>query len=268
MLTVSNIAWQEGADPTFLRMVADAGFHGVDLAPTKIWPGWQIPADHGAGFRRTLDDFGLSAVGMQSLFFGAGPLNLFADCEQSWAAFLSHMDILAGVAGATGVARMVFGAPANRDPGNLSEDQAWNVALDRLRVIGDRFTPLGIQICMEPVPAAIGGKFLRSTLETMKFVRQVDHPSVRLTLDTAVLFYEAADIQRTIFECAELIGHVHASEPELGDFDHPVVNHQAVSDALKEVAYTGAVAIEMAAKPALEPKNLARALEYVGSVYA
>lgn len=268
MLTVSNIAWYDGADPTFFRMVANAGFDGIDLAPTKIWPGWNIPADHGASFRRTLSDFGLTAIGMQSLFFEAGRLNLFADSVQSWSAFLSHIDALASIASATGAARMVFGAPANRNPGNFSDDQAWTVALERLRIIGDRLAPLGIQLCMEPAPASIGGKFLCSTDETIEFIRQVDHPSVRLTLDTAVLFYESADIQRTIIECAELIGHVHASEPALGNFDQPLVDHKAVSNALKEVAYKGAIAIEMAAKPSLEHQNLARALDYVGSVYA
>jgi sugar phosphate isomerase/epimerase len=121
---------------------------------------------------------------------------------------------------------------------------------------------------MEPVPASIGGKFLCSTEEAIRFIRQVDHPSVRLTLDTAVLYHESADIQRTIIESAELIGHVHASEPSLGDFDRPLVDHKAVSNTLKEVAYTGAIAIEMAAKSAREQQNLARALDYVGSVYA
>lgn len=268
MLTVSNIAWHDGADPDFLRMVADAGFDGIDLAPTKVWPGWQLPSDHGAGFRHTLDEFGLAAVGMQSLFFGAGPLNLFAEGEPAWQAFVSHMDTLAGIAGATGVTRVVFGAPANRDPGELSDSEAWQLASDRLRMIGDRFASHRIQLCMEPVPAAIGGKFLRSTAETTAFLRQVDHPAIRLNLDTAVLLHEAADIPHTIDDCADLIGHVHASEPALGNFEQPMVDHQSVRDALRGIGYTGAVAIEMAAKPAQEASNLARALDYVGSIYA
>ena len=121
---------------------------------------------------------------------------------------------------------------------------------------------------MEPVPAAIGGKFLRSTAETTAFLRQVDHPAIRLNLDTAVLLHEAADIPHTIDDCADLIGHVHASEPALGNFEQPMVDHQSVRDALRGIGYTGAVAIEMAAKPAQEASNLARALDYVGSIYA
>ena len=268
MLTVSNIAWRDGADSAFLLMVANAGFDGIDVAPTKVWPEWQIPEDLGESFRFKLESYGLSAVGMQSLFFGAGPLNLFAQDIQDVQAFMSHMKRLAAIAKTTGVSRVVFGAPANRDPGNLEKDIAWQLAGDRLCAIGDYYESCGIQLCMEPVPAALGGKFLRSTEETVAFLNTINHKAVRLNLDTAVLFSEAADITRTIAECAELIGHVHASEPGLGSFGEPQVDHATVSDALRSIGYSGAVAIEMAARPSFESSNLSRALDYVGSIYA
>lgn len=268
MLTVSNIAWRDGADSTFLLMVANAGFDGIDLAPTKIWADWKIPEDLGEKFRLRLESYGLAAVGMQSLFFGAGPLNLFAQDTQDLQAFMSHMKRLAAIAKTTGVSRVIFGAPANRDPGNLEKDIAWQLAVDRLSDIGDFYESCGIQLCMEPVPAAIGGKFLRSTAETVSFLNTINHNAVRLNLDTAVLLYEAADITQTIAESANLIGHVHASEPALGNFDQPQVDHATVSAALRSIGYTGAVAIEMAARPGLESSNLSRALDYVGSTYA
>jgi D-psicose/D-tagatose/L-ribulose 3-epimerase len=268
MLTVSNIAWHDGADPAFLSIVAAAGFGGIDLAPTKVWSDWQLPPDHGADFRRALAERGLATVGMQSLFFGMGSLNLFAIDPLDWQAFINHMETLAAIANATGATRVVFGAPVNRDPGNLDDQEAWELASKRLRDIGDRYAACGIQLCMEPVPVAIGGKFLRTTTETAKFLELVGHPAVRLNLDTAVLQQEAADIPRTIDACAGLIGHVHASEPKLGNFDNPLADHVAVSRGLRDIGYQGAVAIEMAAKPGLEAQNLKRALDYVGAIYA
>jgi len=268
VLTVSNIAWCDGADPDFLCKVAEAGFDGIDLAPTKVWPGWQLPGDLGGGFRANLEAFGLGVVGMQSLFFGAGPLNLFAEGKEEWRAFVSHMDTLYGIAAATGASKLVFGAPANRDPGVMWECAAWNLACERLRYIGDRFSGRGVSLCLEPVPEAMNGKFLRSTKETVEFLRQVDHPGIRLNLDTAVLFHEAVDITSTVEYCGDLIAHVHASEPALGDFSKPLVDHLAVRKALQGAGYAGAIAIEMAAKPGYEAINLARALDYVGAVYA
>lgn len=267
MLTVSNIAWHDGSDPVFLEKVADAGFDGIDIAPTKIWPGWQLPDDRGAGFRGQLGQYGLCAVGMQSLFFGAGQLNLFLQEDDGWQAFLSHMERLAEIATATGATRIVFGAPASRDPHSLDTDTAWQIACERLRLVGDLYQGRNIVLCMEPVPSAIGGRFLCSTMETADFLRAVNHASVKLNLDTAVLLHENADISETITQCADLVGHVHASEPALGNFEYPRVDHTAVSAALRKVGYKGAIAIEMAAMPGLEESNLGRALDYVKAIY-
>jgi D-psicose/D-tagatose/L-ribulose 3-epimerase len=267
MLTVSNIAWHDGNDPAFLKMVAGAGFDGIDLAPSKIWPGWQLPEDRGIEFRNCLNSYGLSVVGMQSLFFGAGPLNLFSKDTENWEAFLLHTKTLAAIAVATGATRIVFGAPANRDPGDMNDELAWELACERLRVVGDLFARNDIQLCLEPVPEKIGGKFLKSTSETADFLRKINHSSIKLNLDTAVLLHEKADIQKTIEEYAALIGHVHASEPSLGNFDQPEADHVAVRSALQSIGYEGTVAIEMAAKPGFEASNLTRALNYIKSIY-
>lgn len=267
MLTVSNIAWDDGSDPAFLESVADAGFDGIDIAPTKIWPGWQLPDDCGASFRGQLDQYGLCAIGMQSLFFGAGTLNLFSQVDDDWQAFFSHMGKLAEIATATGATRIVFGAPASRDPHGLDADTAWQIACERLRLVGDLYQNRSIALCMEPVPSAIGGRFLCSTMETADFLRAVNHSSVKLNLDTAVLLHENADILETITQCADIVGHVHASEPALGNFEHPRVDHAAVSAALRKVGYNGAIAIEMAAAPGVEESNLVRALDYVKAIY-
>ena len=267
MLTVSNIAWHDGADPAFFDMVAAAGFDGIDLAPTKVWPGWQLPEDSGVEFRRRLENYGLSVVGMQSLFFGAGPLNLFTRHAEDWHAFFSHMNTLADIATGTGATRIVFGAPANRDPGDMNDKSAWELACERLEAVGDLYKIRGIQLCLEPVPETIGGKFLTSTLETADFVRKIDHPSIRLNLDTAVLLFEKANISKTIEQCAALIGHVHASEPSLGNFDQPKVDHGAVASALKGIGYEGTIAIEMTAKAGYEASNLTVALDYIKKIY-
>jgi sugar phosphate isomerase/epimerase len=44
---------------------------------------------------------------------------------------------------------------------------------------------------------------------------------------------------------ADIIGSVHISEPNLGDFSSPWDGHSAVALALKEAGYTGVLSIEM-----------------------
>lgn len=267
MLSVSNIAWDDGADPVFLEMISCAGFTGLDFAPTKIWQGWQLPDDYGGQFRKTLEGFGLSAIGMQSLFFDAGRLNLFTNERNEWNKFLAHIEKLACIANATGVTRLVFGAPGNRIPISTSVTQTWEIAGSRLYAVADFLFSRGLTLCLEPVPQQSGGQFLQTTDETISFLREVNHPGLMLNLDTAVLHCEAADIQRVVYACADLIGHVHVSEPQLMNFANPLVNHQTVANALKSIDYAGCVAIEMSAEKGREAINLSQALEYVKSAY-
>lgn len=267
MLTVSNIAWNDGADLEFIRMISQFEFDGLDIAPTKIWPNWNIPSDNGLEFRSVLDSFGLSVIGMQSLFFGAGPLNLFCTENSEWQAFINHFHRLSLIAKATGATRLVFGAPSNRDPRGLEGTQLQELALTRLEIIGDIMLQEGLILCMEPVPCSAGGKFLCTTEEAARFLSILNHPGILLNLDSAVLFIEKADINSTIKQYSHLIAHAHASEPALGNFNEPQVNHMMVSAALKEANYSGAIAIEMNANPNRQRENLIQAMNFVKAVY-
>jgi D-psicose/D-tagatose/L-ribulose 3-epimerase len=267
MLTVSNISWHDGGDPNFLNLVARAQFDGIDIAPTKIWPNWNVPADKGESFRRQLEDRGLLAVGMQSLFFGVGPLNLFCKGQLEWLKFLDHVNRLISIANATGAKCLVFGAPTNRDPLDLTDQGVEELALERLSQVGDSMVRAGLILCLEPVPRILGGKFLCTTDETANFLTILNHSGVQLNVDSAVLFHDNVDIRSTILRYAPLIAHVHVSEPGLSNFSHPSVNHALISATLREIGYSGAIAIEMNAKSGAEFANLVQATEFVKSVY-
>lgn len=267
-LSVSNIAWDRGDDPAFLALVSGAGFHHVDVAPTKIWPDWMPPPGATERFAAELAQSGLSACGMQSIFFGTANLNIFAADEAEWQRCRSHLRRVAGIARAIGATRVVFGAPGNRDPGSMAPGPVTEMACARLRELGADFLAADAVLCMEPVPADAGGRFLRTTTETAAMVRMVDHPGIGLNLDSAFLTGEGADIPRVIESCADVIAHAHASEPGLGNFAAPAVDHRAVAAALRAIGYAGCVAIEMRAVSGQEESNLRRALAVVGDAYA
>ncbi|MBK8160545.1 MAG: sugar phosphate isomerase/epimerase [Rhodospirillaceae bacterium] len=266
LLSVSNIAWTQGDDPALLNLLRANGYAGLDVAPTKIWPDWQADSAATARFARQVTDAGLRTIGMQSIFFGTTSLNIFADGER-WLATKRHLRRVAGIAKNIGATRIVFGAPANRDPGNLAAAAAAEIALRRLRRLGGIFADAGTRLCLEPVPADAGGRFLLTTLETATFVRLVDHPGICLNLDSAFLAGEGEPIERTIQSCADVIGHAHASEPALGTFAPSRVDHRAMGVALRKIGYTGAVAIEMRAITGAEERNLRDAMKVVSACY-
>ncbi|MBY0510659.1 MAG: sugar phosphate isomerase/epimerase [Rhodospirillaceae bacterium] len=270
-LSVSQIAWDSGRDPAFFGLLAAADFHGIDIAPTKIWSDWVVSDASLTDYKHTLGAHGMTGVGMQSIFFGTKGLNVFGD-DASWQAVSRHFTLVCRIAGELGVKAVVFGAPANRDPGERSASEINPLAQERFAHMGDVAKREGTCLCLEPVPADLGSKFLRTTTETAAFVRALAHPAVKMNLDTAVLVAEGCDAAGTraaVLENLDVIGHVHASEPQLGPFAAPRGLHNHVARALHDGGYTGGVAIEMRADADIvrSRANLIEALAFVGRVY-
>ena len=69
-----------------------------------------------------------------------------------------------------------------------------------------------------------------------------------MVLDTAALHATVADPAREVAGLLDVVRHVHASEPDLGPFTRPVVDHAAIAWALRRHSYGGAVALEMVAR--------------------
>ena len=269
-LSVSQIAWESGKDPAFFDLLAGADFTRVDIAPTKIWPDWTISSPSPSDYKSTLAARGMACSGMQSIFFGCKGLNVFGD-DVSWKALCAHFGVVSKMAGELGVKAVVFGAPGNRDPGENAAD-IMPRALDRFGKLGDLAQAEGTCLCLEPVPADLGSRFLRTTKETADFARRLNHPAVKMNLDTAVLVAEgwnAAETRAAVMQNIDVIGHVHASEPQLGPFAAPQGMHTDVARALRDSGYKGGVAIEMRAVANADQSraNLIEALDFVASAY-
>jgi D-psicose/D-tagatose/L-ribulose 3-epimerase len=254
-----------------LELLSEARFRCIDIAPTKIWPNWIFDSPAPTEYKRWLSDYGFACAGMQSIFFGTQSLNVFGDTE-SWLALRQHFERVCRMASELEVGAVVFGAPANRDPGG-GVVNSWEQALNRFGVLGDLANANVTKLCIEPVPSHLGGRFLSTTVDTMQFVKELAHPAVKVNLDTAVLTSEGCigdEAREVVVRNIDLIGHVHVSEPDLGGFDSPQGAHREIAEALRACQYNGGVAIEMRAHAdsACARANLAAALAFVSNVYS
>lgn len=247
-LSVSALAWPGSTDPAvspaFSAILDRHGVAGIDLVPTLVWPDWRFGQTAMHGLRARLAGAGLSACGMQSIFFRLAGLNIFAE-DAGWTRTRRHLARLAILAGHMGIDAVAFGAPANRDPGLLDAGAAWRLARERLCGVAPFFAARGATLCLEPVPS---GSFLRDHAETAAFVREADTRGLAMVLDTAALHATVQDPAREVAGLRDVIHHVHASEPGLGPFDAPAIDHESVGDALRRCGYDRVVALEMIAR--------------------
>jgi sugar phosphate isomerase/epimerase len=244
-LAVSNIAWDEPEQPAVLASFAELGVTGVEVAPTKLWPDWVGANPDGAlVVRRDMEARGLRVPAIQSVLFGRPDLQVFGSAD-SRRDLVTHLAAVARVAGALGAAAIVFGSPRNRDRGALSLAQAMDRSVDVLRAVGDACAASGTCLCLEPNPEIYNCNFLTHWQDVAELAERVGHPGVGVHLDTACIDLSGDDVVEAIEECGAAVRHFHISEPALGGFSNPVIDHRRVGAALRGTGYAGFVSIEM-----------------------
>ena len=174
------------------------------------------------------------------------------------------------IGGGLGATRLVFGSPRNRDRSGLTDAEVLEVAVPFFRRLGDIAQAEGVVICLEPNPTRYGANFMTGSAETAAMVRSIAHPAIRMQLDTGALSINGENPFEVLADCAELIGHVHASEPDLLALGDGGCQHQEMAEALRQHLPQALVAIEMVAtkeEPPIEAveRALGVAVRYYGA---
>jgi D-psicose/D-tagatose/L-ribulose 3-epimerase len=86
--------------------------------------------------------------------------------------------------------------------------------------------------------------FLTTAAQTARFVREVDHPSLRMMYDTFHAHIEEKDQAKAIASCASETVHVHISENDRGTPGTGQVHWDDVFAGLKASGYNGYLTIE------------------------
>jgi len=249
-LAISNIAWDVIEDDAVAQLLRAYGIDAIDIAPGKYFPDCSKATDADIARVKTWwAQHGVEITGMQSLLFGTSGLNVFGD-PQSQSALLQHLTGVCRVAGRLGATRLVFGSPKNRDRSGLTDQQALEAAVVFFRQLGDIARTCGVFICLEPNPTCYGANFMTTSAETAAVVRQTAHPAIRMQLDTGALTINDERPMAVLGDCASLIGHIHASEPNLLPLGDGSTNHESMSAAVRQYLPNHLVSIEMVATSA------------------
>ncbi|MCC9000443.1 MAG: sugar phosphate isomerase/epimerase [Candidatus Contendobacter sp.] len=261
-IAISNIAWDVSDDEAVAALLRQYGVDAIDIAPGKYFPDPRqaTPAD----ISRVRGEWayrGIEITGMQALLFGTTGLNLFANPEIQ-TAMLAHLDAVCRIGGDLGATRLVFGSPKNRDRSGLSDTQAETVAVEFFRRLGDSASTHGVRVCLEPNPPCYGANFMTTSAETATVVSRVAHPAIRMQLDTGAMTINGEAPESVIAHYAALIGHVHASEPDLVTLGDGGCDHHTVGRALNATLPEQIVTIEMLATKQEPPlQAIERALQ-------
>jgi sugar phosphate isomerase/epimerase len=246
-LAISNIAWDISEDNSVARLLEKFGVDAIDVAPGKYFP-YPAEATEGevAAVRCWWADRGIEITGMQSLLFGTTGLNVFGD-KDSRQSMLDHLQAVCRIGSALGASRLVFGSPRNRNRSGLSDAQALDMAISFFRRLGDVAMEHRVIVCLEPNPLCYGSNFMMTSAETAHVVNAVGHSAIRMQFDTGAVAINGESPEAVLETSSGLIGHIHASEPDLLPLGDGGTDHRRIHQALVRHLPDHAVSVEMAA---------------------
>lgn len=244
-ISVSNIAWNKDEDEDVFDLLQHHNVSGIEIAPTRLWPGWIGASPESITAARALySGLGFAIPALQAILFDRPELKVF-DKPMGQSALLDHIDHVADIGANLGARVLVFGSPQNRDPGKRTMARAHAEAVNFFLKAGERCLRHGVQLCLEPNPKVYNCRFMTRWKEVRSIVDDVSHAGIGIHLDTACITLEGDDVLAAIDGCEGRIAHFHVSEPELGDFSNPTIDHAAIGQKLRDINYKGWLSIEM-----------------------
>ena len=254
--SLCNEMFENWALSKIAATAADLGYQGIELAPYTLAPlVTDLSAEDRKRIRQDVEGAGMKVSGLHWIL-AKTPFQLNApDRERREAAskyLLDLIDFCADVGGEI----LVFGSPQQRDPmEGWSAEDAWKWPVEAMRRCGERAAQRGVFFCLEPL---IGTKLLTGVDVVAKMVREVDHPGLRMMVDTKSMGsdtrWSVADQLKAVWP---LFKHVHVNDPNLlgpgmGDLDfRPIVA------TLRDLGYDRWLSLEVF-KFELGSENIAR----------
>lgn len=246
-LAISNIAWDVAEDAAVARLLAAYAVDAIDVAPGKYFPQPTLAQDEELErVRRWWAERGVEITGMQALLFGTTGLNVFGPPSVQ-DAMLAHLAAVCRIGAGLGATRLVFGSPRNRDRTGLSDQDTMNIARQFFNRLGNIAESYGVFFCLEPNPSRYGANFMTTVAETAQVVESIGHPAIKMQLDSGAMAICGEDAASTLATYAHLVGHVHASEPDLLPLGDGGVDHSGMFAVLEAYLPEQLVSIEMLA---------------------
>jgi D-psicose/D-tagatose/L-ribulose 3-epimerase len=219
-----------------LEQLKQMGYDGVEL------PIFDLNPDKFAAIGLWLDDLGLERTGVTCRTVDDNPISpdpkiralgvannkLVLDCCQA-----AGMPILAGPY------HSALGHFTGQGP--TKDEWAWGV--ESMRQMAEHAKTCGVTLAVEYLNR-FECYLLNSAADTVRFLRDVEHPNCRMMYDTFHANIEEKSISQAIRECAPYTVHVHISENDRGT---PGTGHVAWAetfDTLCDVKYDGWLMIE------------------------
>jgi sugar phosphate isomerase/epimerase len=228
------------------HFVAELGYEGLELAPFTLC---SLVTDLSLGdrhqIRRSIEGADLKVVGLHWLLAETVGFNLNdadpAIRQRTTDYLLALIDCCADLGGEV----LIFGSPQQRNiPEERTKEEAWSSAVEILNQCGIHSSERGVVFCVEPL-SRNETNFLVDVSEAANLVRAVDHPNLRMMVDTKAMSFTRSLITDQIRSVSPLFHHVHLNDPNLRGPGMGDMNFGPILQVLNDLSYEDWLSVEV-----------------------
>jgi len=229
-----------------MRFAADAGYHGIELAPfTLARTVTEISAPQRGRIRESAERAGLEICGLHWLLAKTEGFHLTHSDPAVRERTAQYLCELANCCADLGGKVLVLGSPQQRNVAadvSMEQARAWaaETLAPGLKTAEDRH----VLWCIEPL-APGETNFLNTAAEAIEFARQLNSPAARIILDVKAMAAERTPITDVIRASWPHFAHFHANDPNRKGPGFGAMDFRPIVGALKSVGYDGFVSVEV-----------------------
>ena len=223
-------------DYGILEQLKDIGYDGVEL------PIFDLDADKFTRIGRKLDEIGLERTAVTVCSEDANPVSDSAEIRQSGLNHINRAVDMCTAAGATklcGPLHSALGAFTGQGPTGEEHSRA----KETLAQAAEYAQQAGVTLVLEYLNR-FECYFLNCAEDCARFVREVNHPHLKMMYDTFHANIEEKNPAEAIKGCADQLVHVHISENDRSTPGEGGVDWDSTFAALKEVGYDEWMVVE------------------------
>ncbi|MBI3864330.1 MAG: sugar phosphate isomerase/epimerase [Planctomycetia bacterium] len=236
---LNMLLWTTDVNEAHDSLLADIkkwGYDGVEL------PVFELDASRYKSLGKKLDGLGLERTAVAVSPAEANPISDAPAIRQAAVDRLKKVVEACQAVGASilcGPLHSAIGQFSGKGP---TSDE-WNWGKDTITKVADFAKGAGVTLAIEYLNR-FECYFLNSVADTARFVKEVNHPNVRMMYDTFHANIEEKNVAQAIRECAPQTVHVHISENDRSTPGEGHVDWDATFRTLKDVKYDGWLVVE------------------------
>jgi sugar phosphate isomerase/epimerase len=234
-LAISNFAWENKDHSLVFKELKNNGITKIESVLTKI-KDWTLLNDIDIlNYKKELDEYGVEAYSIQSLFFNLPCENL---CHKN--IIIPHIAKLIKYSNILGVEVLVMGSPSLR----MICDEWTYKLVNVLKLIDDMLDSTNIKLVIEPNSTIYNGKYFHTLGEIVLFLDINDFRNIGTMIDTHNSLLENSDPIIELNHFYDYIEHIHISEVKLKPLND-ILFHEKFSNEIKKIGYDKTITFEL-----------------------